>query len=72
MKAKFGKYGPKQDYRGAQVSMKWKGRNLLGDITQVFRNPVTGFTHAKVRHFNKEEWPIDPVLSALEILERKK
>jgi hypothetical protein len=70
MKAKFGKFGPKHDYRGAHVVLKWKGRELLGQITDLYRDEVRGMWHAKVRHLNGEPWPIEPALSALEILER--
>jgi hypothetical protein len=70
MKAEFTKYGPKQDYRGAHVTLEYAGRTLLGVIKNVTRDEVTGCVRAEVRHFCGDEWPILPALRALEILER--
>src|SRR5690242_157839 len=70
MKAEFTKYGPKQDYRGAHVVLKYGDRTLLGTIHDVTRDEVTGCVRAHVRHFCGDDWPIIPALRALEILER--
>lgn len=71
MKAQFGKWGPKHDYRGAHVMLTHQGRQLLGEIVNMYRDPVLCAVLADVRHFNGEPWPITPALSALEILERQ-
>ena len=70
MKPEFSKYGPKHDYRGAHVTLQWRGRTLLGTITNVYRHEVLGAILADVRHFCGDPWPITPGLYALEILER--
>lgn len=70
MKAIFGKFGPKYDYRGAHVTLAWQGRELLGTITDVERNEISGCHHATVRFFCGDPWPIKPALIALNILDR--
>ena len=72
MKAEFSKYGPKQDYRGAHVTLDYAGRTLLGTIMDV-RYRETGCTgfYADVRFFCGDPWPITPRLLALNILERR-
>lgn len=70
MKAQIGKYGVKHDYRGAHVTLDWRGRTLLGTIMNVRRDEVRGVLLADVRHFCGDAWPITPALGALEILER--
>lgn len=62
MKAKFCKWGPMFDYRGAHVTLEWKGRTLLGEIVSIERCPVRGAMICVVRHMNGEEWPIQPGL----------
>ena len=66
MKAAFTKYGPKQDYTGAHVSLKHGDRVLLGTIVYICPDEFL----CEVKHFNGETWPINPSLSRLEILER--
>jgi len=70
MKAELSKYGPKHNYRGAHVTLQYRGRTLLGTIFNVRRDPVLGATVADVQHFNGDDWPCTPGLYALEILER--
>lgn len=65
------KHGLACDPRGAQVSMQWQGRELLGDVIGCRRDPVTGSTLLQVRHFNGEMWPIEPVALAVDVLVRK-
>lgn len=67
MRASFGKYGPKSDYRGAHVTLG----KLVGEVTDIYRDEMRGFYVAKVRHFNGEPWPFDPALIALDILEER-
>jgi hypothetical protein len=58
--------------RGAHVRMPWRGRVLLGEVVdQYYRtlDPVGWFF--KVRHFNGDAWPVDPVCSAVEVLLRR-
>ena len=70
MKAQFTRWGLAKDYRGAQCTLQWNGRTLIGDIVDITYNDVRSIYIAKVKYFNGEPWPIDPALSALEILER--
>lgn len=70
MKAEFSKYGPKHDYRGAHVTLSWQGKDLLGTIKDIYRDPVLCVCVCRVIHMNGEEWPIRPGLGALNILER--
>jgi hypothetical protein len=53
---------------GAQVVMNWQGRELLGDVVDV--REERGYWKLTVRHFNGELWPVEPVLSAVRVLER--
>lgn len=71
MKAEFCKYGPKHDYRGAHVTLHYQGRELIGTIRDVARDESTGTVFCAVQFFCGDWWPIAPVLSALEILERE-
>jgi hypothetical protein len=55
------------DLRGAHVTMMYQGRLLLGDV----------YAHDArtdrllVRHFNGEPWPVHPIASAVDVLERR-
>lgn len=71
MRAQYGRFGPKKDYRGAHVTLSLGGRTLLGEVVEVRYRDVSpcGF-FATVRHFNGEPWPTEPSLAVLEILER--
>jgi hypothetical protein len=71
MKAQFTKFGPKADYRGAHVTYTFKGRDLLGEIKDITRDPITGALLCDVRHMNGEEWPTKVILCLLDILERE-
>lgn len=55
---------------GSQVTLKYAGRELIGDVKDVYRNEITGSTHLKVNHFNGESWPIDPTFYSVSVLER--
>lgn len=58
--------GPKQDYTGAHVTLNREGRTLLGTINYICPDEYLCI----VKHFNGENWPINPSLVTLEILER--
>ena len=71
MRPEFTKFGPKHDYRGAHVLMRTPlGRTLLGEIVSLRRDEVLGTVLADVKHFNGENWPVAPALSALSLLNR--
>jgi hypothetical protein len=70
MKLEITKHGLKQDPRHAQVSLPWRGRELLGDVTGCYRDETTGCVRLTVRHFNGEPWPIDPAAVAVNVLDR--
>ena len=70
MKPEFTKYGPRQNYIGAHVSLSYHGRELLGTITALRRDEILGAVVAIVHYFCGDPWPITPALSALNILER--
>jgi hypothetical protein len=66
MKARFTKWGPAADYRGAHV-VDAKGR--LATIVDVYRNETRGCLLARLRRFNGEDAG-EQTLATLEILER--
>lgn len=66
MKAEFTKAGPKYDYTGAHVTLEHEGRTLLGTLVHICPEENLCI----VRHFNGEQWPVNPSLGRLEILER--
>lgn len=73
MNTQFGKYGPKEDYVGADCTLTYKGRKLIGRIRKVWRNETPSMWMADIYHFNGDPWPIFPVaLSSLEILDRNR
>lgn len=65
MKFPYGKFGPLVDPVGEYVSMDYGGRKLLGEVTGIYLRDIPRNIMAKVRHFNGEAWPIEPVLTAL-------
>lgn len=69
-KLKIGRYGLLEDPVGLQVAMRYGARDLLGDVRGAYRSEVTGTTHLVVRHFNGEEWPIDPLAVIVDVLVR--
>lgn len=70
MKLPHTKFGLACYPRGAQVTMTYQGRTLLGDVVGVRRDEVTGAIMLSVRHFNGEPWPVDPSSWAVDVLER--
>jgi len=60
----------RSDPRGSQVMMPWRGRTLLGDVTEAYRDETRGMVHLRVRHFNGEPWPLEPHIFAVDVLER--
>lgn len=74
MKTRFpyNKFGIACDPRGAQVTLEYGGRMLLGDVTGVYYKPgPAGGTRLVVRHFNGEPWPIDPCAAAVQVFVRE-
>jgi hypothetical protein len=70
MKFPANKFGLKCDPRGAHVVMKWRGRELLGTVYGVYYDSALSSTRLKVRHFCGDEWPINPNVNAVDVLER--
>lgn len=54
---------------GLYVAMPWKDRTLLGEVIRCEYNATRGTFIFSVRHFNGDSWPVQPVPSALEIIE---
>ena len=71
MKIPFNKWGMTIDPIGAQVSMPYRGRILLGDVVDSYRREVPSGICLVVRHFNGEPWPFDPGFMAVDMLERE-
>ena len=65
---KFNRHGLAENPLRLHCTMKWKGRDLLGEIIGYRYNEVTGYTHLIVRHFNGELWPIQPTALTVEII----
>jgi len=53
---------------GAQVTLFWEGRELLGDVKGV--REEDGHLRLRVSHFNGEPWPVEPLASEVDVLER--
>jgi len=70
MRFKFNHYGLTVNPVGAQVTLPWQGRTLLGDVVGCYRSETRGVIHLIVRYFNGEPWPIEPAAVAVEVLER--
>lgn len=58
---------PDDAWRWQNVRMKHRGRELLGTVRHVRRDPA-GKLHLVVHHFNGEPWPMEPVSSAVKII----
>lgn len=69
-KLKFNKFGLAQDPRRGHCTYQYQGRQILGEVIGVTRSENRGFTFLKVRFFNGEPWPIDPIAANVEMLER--
>ena len=62
----FGRFGPLVNPIGEYVRLDLPSTGImLGEIVSVYRDDARGLTHAVVKHFNGEPWPIEPALSAL-------
>ena len=70
MKFQMTKYGFKGDPRDAHVTLTYQGRELLGKVVGFCRDDVCGATLLEVRYLNGEEWPIQPHVFAVDVLER--
>jgi hypothetical protein len=53
---------------GAQVTFLWEDRELLGDVIGV--REEDGRLRLRVRHFNGQPWPVEPLSSEVTVLER--
>lgn len=70
-KLPHGKFGLKVDPRGAQVSMPYQGRTLLGDVVGFYKREFpTCSMRLQVRSFNGEAWPFDPSSYDVNVLVR--
>lgn len=56
---------PAKDYTGAHVSITQGGKTYLGTIEYICPDEALCI----VRHFNGEQWPFNPALSRLNILD---
>ena len=56
-----------ESWRWQNVRMKHRGRELLGTVRHVRRDPA-GKLHLVVHHFNGEPWPVEPVSSSVKII----
>lgn len=46
-----------------------EGRTLLGEVTGQFRDNA-GAWRLRVKHFDGSAWPVDPLVSEVDVLER--
>ena len=69
MRFTYTKFGLASKPVGAQVAMPWKGRTLLGDVVGV-RREFDGRVILTVRHFDGSPWPVEPVASVVDVLDR--
>lgn len=53
---------------GAQITMEYDGRTLLGDVRGAYH--TSDGEHLSVKYFNGEYWPVDPKASDVCVLER--
>ena len=67
MRFEYGRFGLKQDPRGAHVTLTYEGRKLLGTVVGFYRDVGA---RLKVRFMCGDPWPINPVASAVDVLER--
>lgn len=56
------------DVRGMQIQMDWQGQSLLGDVQSVYDTPSG--QRLRVRHFNGQPWPVEPLVYEVTVLER--
>ena len=66
----FNRFGIVHDPRGAQVTWTVAGRTYLADVVDFWRDPVTGCTMLKTRHFNGEPAPA-VAATFVDVLERR-
>jgi len=67
---KLGRWGLLENPVGFHVEMPWQGRTLLGEVVAIDQREYRGTrsTHLKVKYFNGEPWPVDPVVTAVKVL----
>lgn len=66
-KIKYNKFGVAENPIGLQVSMKYHGLVIMGDVTGFYRDEITGSDHLIVQHFNGDSWPIPPVANLVDV-----
>lgn len=71
MKIPTTKHGLKVNPVGFQVTMPWKGRTLLGDVRGARYDETRCGIVLTVAYFNGESWPIEPMVSAVDVMERR-
>lgn len=64
---RFTKFGPAEDYTGAQVLTI---DNKLATIQRIYFREVPGAVMCVLTHFNGESFPEDQCLASLRILDR--
>lgn len=65
----FGKKGRlAENPVGLKVALEWHGRTLLGDVVACAYNDVRCCILLTVRHFNGEDWPIQPAAVAVDVI----
>lgn len=72
-KLQYGRFGLTENPVGLYVALPWKDskgepRTLLGEVIRTRYNETRGCILLYVRHFNGEDWPIEPVASAVEVI----
>jgi hypothetical protein len=55
---------------GAHVVRDFEGRKLIGEVVESFER--TGCMRLRVKHFNGEPWPVEPLANSVEVLDRTK
>jgi hypothetical protein len=71
MKFQVTKFGLKHDPRGAQVTMQYQGRTLLGDVIGARYDEIRGVVLLKVKHFCGDMWPFEPTALSVDVLARR-
>lgn len=70
MKFKFSRHGIAENPIGAHVTLRYRDRDLIGTVVDVYRDEVLAATKLVVRHFNGEPWPIEPSAAIVNVLKR--
>lgn len=69
-KLQYGRFGLTENPVGLYVCLPWKdGRTLLGEVRASRYDEIHGAIRLTVRHFCGDMWPVEPVASAVTVLE---